>query len=380
MSPVPDAMHPRRDIGLVVNPCAGAGGPAGVHGTDTPAQQAAARALGYVSAAPQRAVRALRELQPQSRWLRVWTGPGELGQDAAAALFPDVQVCAAGAVAAAGERTRRTVAQILGRGVELLLFVGGDGTARDVLAAARGTVPVIGIPCGASMQSGVFAAAPEAAGQLALAWLRGECRVLREQEVLGRAGLAPGAADMTPLAYGRLRMPYDRELCPGPKVVAPPPAAERDAVVAAVVDMLRGDDCVVLGPGSTKLAALATLGLAGSLPGVDIVRRGRLLASDAGETQLLGVLDHHGAARLIVTPLGGQGFLFGRGNQPLSARVIRSVGVENVTVIATPAKLHGLGGRPLRMDLDDADLPRHFPLNLRVITGPGRHVLYPFAP
>lgn len=373
-------LQSRRDIGLIVNPRAGPGGPAGVKGTDTPEQQTAARSLGLESAALARATRALRELQPLARFLRFTSAPGALGQDALGATRGDMHVCNLPADLQGGEVTRRCVTQMLGRGIELLLFAGGDGTARDVLAAARDRVPVIGIPAGATMQSGVFAATPEAAGRLALAWLRGECRALREQDVLGRGGLAPGATSMAPMAYGRLKVPYDRDLVPGPKVAVAAPAAEVDAVVQATLPLLEGGDCVVLGPGSTKMAVLARLGLAGCLPGVDVVQRGRVLATDVGESQLWQLLARHDRARIVVTPVGGQGFLFGRGNQPLSARVIRAVGVDNVTVISIPAKLQGLAGRPLRMDLDDAELPRHFPLTMRVLTAPDTFVLHPLAP
>ncbi len=373
-------MESRRDVGLIVNPLSGPGGPAGMRGTDTPEQQAAARALGIESAAATRAVRALRELAPLARFLRFWTGPGTLGQDVLGTTFPDVQVCALPADAVGAAATRHCITRMLGRGIELLLFAGGDGTARDVLAALRGPVPVIGIPAGATMQSGVFGATPETAGRLALAWLRGECRAIREQDVQGRGGLAPGAADMAPMAYGRLRVPHDRDLLPGPKVATPHAPAQLEAVVEAVLPLVSGPDCVVFGPGSIKMAVLGRLGIGGCLPGVDVVQHGRLLATDVSELQLLKLLPHHEQKRIVLTPVGGQGFLFGRGNQPLSARVIRAVGVENVTVISTPAKLHALSGRPLRVDLDDGELLRHFPLNIRVVTGPGEFQLHPLAP
>jgi predicted polyphosphate/ATP-dependent NAD kinase len=229
------------------------------------------------------------------------------------------------------------------------------------------------------MQSGVCAATPEAAGILALAFLRGECRALRDQEVLGRGGLAPGATRIEPIAYGQLRVPYDRDLIPGPKVSAPADAVQMEQVVGAALALMDPDTCILFGPGSTKLAALARQGLAGTLVGVDVILRGKLIAADASEPQLARLLAHHKKARIIITPVGGQGFLFGRGNQPLSARVIRAVGVENISVISTLAKLQGLGGRPLLIDLDDADLLRHFPLNVRVLTGPGETVLHPLA-
>ena len=315
-----------------------------------------------------------------ARFLRISTGPGAMGQTPLAENFSDVQVCAGPEVSApSAAATRSCVKQMLGRGIELLLFAGGDGTARDILASARDRLPVIGIPGGANMQSGVLAATPEAAGMLALAFLRGECRTVREQEVLGRGGLAPGATHIEPMAYGRLRVPYDRDLMPGPKISVPADAVQLEQVVAAALALMDSDTCIVFGPGSTKLAVLARLGLAGTLLGVDVILRGKLIASDVSEPQLARLLEHHARTRIIITPVGGQGFLFGRGNQPLSARVIRAVGVEYVSVIATPAKLHGLGGRPLRIDLDDAELLRHFPLNIRVLTGPGEFQLHPLA-
>ena len=373
-------MQTRRDIGVIVNPCAGPGGPAGVNGTDSPEQQATARELGIESRALARSRRALQALLPMARFLRISAGPGAMGQHAVAENFPDAQLCT-GVQAAelSAVATRHCVQQMLGRGIELLLFAGGDGTARDILAVARDRLPIIGIPCGANMQSGVFAATPEAAGKLALAHLRAECRAVREQEVLGRGGLAPGATRIEPMAYGRLRVPYDRDLVPGPKIAVAVDAAQLDRVVAATLPLMDPDTCILFGPGSTKMAVLARMGLAGTLVGVDVILRGKLIATDASEPQLVRMLQHHGRARIIITPVGGQGFLFGRGNQPLSERVIRAVGVENISVISTPAKLQGLGGRPLRIDLDDADLARHFPLNVRVITGPDEFVLHALA-
>jgi len=373
-------MQTRRDIGLIVNPCAGPGGPAGLRGTDAPEQLAAARELGIESRALVRTRQALQALLPMARFLRISTGPGDLGQTALADNFPDAQLCSGPEAAAqTAAATRHCVKQMLGRGIELLLFAGGDGTARDILAVARERLPVIGIPCGATMQSGVFAATPAAAGMLALAFLRGECRALRDQDVLGRGGLAPGATRIEPIAYGRLRVPYDRDLVPGPKLSAPADAAQLEQVVAAALALMDSDTCILFGPGSTKLAVLARIGLAGTLVGVDVILRGKLIAADVNEPQLARLLQHHDKARIIITPVGGQGFLFGRGNQPLSARVIRAVGVENISVISTAAKLQALGGRPLRVDLDDADLLRRFPLNVRVVTGSGESLLQPLA-
>jgi predicted polyphosphate/ATP-dependent NAD kinase len=371
-------MQSRHEIGLIVNPVAGLGGRAGVKGTDTPEQLAAARALGIAPAAADRARRALQALLPLAPRLRIHCGAGPLGRDAAVPRFEDLVVCESGAETGAAAM-RQCAARIAARGVKLLLFAGGDGTARDVLAEVRDRVPVIGIPCGVWMQSGVFAATPEAAGMLAAAFLRGECRAVREQEVLGRGGMAPGATQIAPMAYGRMRVPYDRDLVPGPKVCVPPDAAQLERVVEGGLQGLDPETFMLLGPGSTKMAILARLGVSGSLPGVDVVQRGKLIARDADEAQLLRVAGRAGRCRILVSPVGGQGFLFGRGNQVLSADVIRAVGPENVLIVSTPAKLQALSGRPLRIDLDDAELVRHFPLHARVLTGPGESVLHPVA-
>jgi predicted polyphosphate/ATP-dependent NAD kinase len=375
------AVQARREIGLIVNPVAGMGGRAGVKGSDTPEQLAAARALGIDSIARERTRRALQALLPLARRLRVHCGAGEPGRDLAAEYFEDLVPCEAGGnLAPADMPSRRCAARMMSRGVDLVLFAGGDGTARDLLPEVRDRVPVIGIPSGVNMQSGVFAATPEAAGMLALSFLRGECRAIRDQEVLGRGGLAPGSTQIAPLSYGRLRVPYDREFIPGPKVPSLPDPAQLQRVIEAAQELVEPGVPALFGPGGTKLAILERFGLTGSLLGVDVVQRGKLVARDADEVQLLRIVEHAGRARIVISPVGGQGFLFGRGNQPLSPRVIRAVGVGNITVVSTRAKLQALAGRPLRNDLDDPDVARLFPLNVRVVTGPAETVLVPLVP
>jgi predicted polyphosphate/ATP-dependent NAD kinase len=79
---------------------------------------------------------------------------------------------------------------------------------------------------------------------------------------------------------------------------------------------------------------------------------------------------------VIVTPVGGQGFLFGRGNQQLSAHVLGQIGSENVVVLATESKLAALGGRPLLVDTGDPAVDAALAGYVRVVAGYDREVVY----
>lgn len=369
-------------VGLIVNPIAGMGGRVGLKGTDGEAALARARRLDAPQEAPARAVQALQVLASAPGDVRILTCPAAMGEDEArdAGLPPSVIVDPPAGPTTAAD-TRRAAREMARRGVDLLLFAGGDGTARDILDAAADTVTVLGIPAGVKIHSAVFGSTPREAGRAALAFLRagadaGATRLAEVMDVdedAARRGIA--AARL----HGYLRVPDDTARLQAAKDggVESGEGAVR-ALAAAVAAIMQPGITYVMGPGSTIAAVMDELGLEGTLLGVDVVRDGRLLASDAGERQILDLVD--GAdARIVVTVIGGQGHILGRGNQQISPRVVRAVGLDNIIVAATRDKLASIRGRPLRVDTGDPALDSDLAGHTRVLTAPGQYAIHPIS-
>lgn len=368
-------------VGLIVNPVAGLGGSVGLKGTDGRAVAERALALGAVPRAPGRAAVALEALARSALDVELLTCSGPMGEDSAreAGVGATIVYRARTADTSAAD-TRAAAREMVRRDVALLLFAGGDGTARDIAAAIDEDVPALGIPAGVKIHSSVFAINPRAAGELAVAFLRSGGGDLRDAEVMDVDETAYRRGRLSTRLVGYLRVPVDRSLVQATKVRSSADRAALDALARAVIATLEPGTLYVVGPGTTTRHVLAAMGLRSTLLGVDALLDGRIAAEDVGEAALLRLLGEHPAARIIVTPIGGQGYLFGRGNQQISAAVLRAVGIEHVTVVATPAKLAALGGRPFLVDTDDDSINAAFGGSIAVLTGVARRAVYPVAP
>jgi predicted polyphosphate/ATP-dependent NAD kinase len=348
-----------RRLGLIVNPIAGLGGRVGLKGTDGVDVQRRALELGAIAGAPSRADRALVRLAPRRSVLHVLTAPGPMGADLAAARRLDLQVVGEAVETTTSRETRRAARAMEREGVDLLLFAGGDGTARDILEAIGDRVPVLGIPAGVKMRSGVFAASPEAAAEAALRYLeRPSESALRDGEV---ADLEEDELEDDRVAgrlYGTLRVPigHGRVLSAKSSSLATSPAALA-AVCAELAGEMRRGGLFILGPGTTTAKILELLELDGTLLGVDVVLDGALLVRDASEQDLLAVTRER-PATIVVGIVGGQGSLFGRGNQQISAEVIRRAGPDAIVIVAGLDKLQALEPACLHVDTGDPELDR----------------------
>ena len=364
-------------LGLIVNPVAGMGGRVGLKGSDGKETLRRAVELGAVRLSPGRAVEALRRVARIREEVEVITYPGEMGEDEAreAGLQPTV----IGSISE-GSTTRedtieaaRTMAEM---GVDLILFAGGDGTARDLVEAVDGEVPVLGIPAGVKIHSGVFAINPGEAGELAALYLEDGSVNLRELEVMDIDEEAFRDDRLSARLYGYLKVPYVEAMVQNTKSgSAATDEFSLEGIAADIVDGMEKDVLYVLGPGTTIRPIAERLGLDKTLLGVDVVLNGELVAADANEERLLELVEGL-ETRIIVTVIGGQGFVFGRGNQQISPQVIRSVGVGNVTIVATPSKLAALQGRPLLVDTGDPELDETLSGYAKVVTEYGRRVVY----
>lgn len=368
-----------RTLGLIVNPIAGMGGRVGLKGTDGPDMAARAAALGAVPHAATRAAQALAIIaQAKIPDLELVTAPQRMGEEIARAGGWNPRVVGgpiAGETTAAD--TERAAAAMAACGVDLLLFAGGDGTARNICHAIGCSIPAIGIPSGVKMHSAVFATGASAAGAVAVRALTAESAATQEAEVMDIDEDAFRRGIVSAKLYGVLRVPVARGLVQSLKSGSSGgETAELAAIAADVVRQMPDDRVSIIGPGSTTRAILDQMGLASTLLGVDVVYRGDLLRQDATERDLLTYLSQT-PGQIIVTPIGGQGYLFGRGNQQISAEVLRGVGLENIVVVATPGKLASLGGQPLRVDTGDDALDALLRGYRRVITGFGMETIYP---
>jgi predicted polyphosphate/ATP-dependent NAD kinase len=394
----------RRKLGVIVNPVAGVGGRVGLKGSDGAEVLRKALELGAAREAPRRAQLALERLSRLDDEIEILAGPGEMGADEAraAGLEPTVvgslagrrtwleverarghDESALGAAAAFAATTpadtEETARALEAAGVDLVLFAGGDGTARNIYHAIGDRVPVIGIPAGVKIHSAVYATTPAAAGDLVALFLhdRPAAVHLRECEVMDIDEAAFRENRVSAHLYGFMRVPVARGLVQSAKAggVAGEQSALHDVAMDVIQHMQPGE-LQIVGPGTTTRTILDRLELPSTLLGVDAVADGELVAADATEADLLALLQRHDRARIIVTVIGGQGHVFGRGNQQISPAVIRRVGRERILVIATQTKLLSLGGRPLLVDTGDPELDVALCGYVKVTTGLGERTMY----
>lgn len=363
-------------IGLIVNPIAGLGGAAGLKGTDGADTPARALARGAEPVAGRRAAEALRTATSEpAAPFQILTVAGEMGADAAraAGLEPEVLALRLGTPTTAGE-TAHTARALMDAGVDLVVFAGGDGTARDVVSVTGETIPVLGIPTGVKMHSAVFATGPASAGRLIAALASGDgARIAftpREVMDIDEAALRAGIVSASLHGYGLV--PVEQRMMQPAKGAAPrSDEAAVEAAAVAVARDLRPGVSYVVGPGRTAKHVLAALGLhPASLLGVDVVRDGALIGTDLSRREVAETVGA-GPVAIVVGVVGGQGFLVGRGNQQIGPDILRRAGRDGITVLAGRGKLAALARRELLVDTGDPAVDALLAGYLRVLTGPG---------
>lgn len=351
-----------RTIGLIVNPIAGIGARVGFNGSDGILAEKASQ-LGEKSTAPQRTVEALREIAHViTKDVSILTYPSEMGQDEAIKSGINPRVIGTISIGhTTKDDTKRAATEMIDEGVELIIFSGGDGTARDIMEVADENVPVLGIPAGVKMHSGVFAINPRLAGRSLIKFLSNQT-LIRLEEILDYD--ADGRLNL----YGYMKVPYEEALIQGSKDFSSSAEDDEDWVMSGVIDEISNDCAYIVGPGRTAKAFMKSLNLPYTLLGVDVVKNKRLLIRGSDENQLFNFVNLFNS-KIILGIVGGQGFLLGRGNQQLSPRVIRKVGKENLIVVATERKIASLKGRPLLVDSGDQELDNSLVGYIKVNTG-----------
>lgn len=360
---------PPRRVGLLVNPVAGLGGPAGLSGSDGAEIQAEALRRGSLPRSADRVGRMLRELSRRGVQIRLLVPAGQMGEDAAmlAGWIPDTVIPARATGTTAADTTAAASA-LVAAGVDVLVFAGGDGTARDVMNGIDADTVVLGIPAGVKMHSGVFARSPEAAAGILADSIRGSGRtsiaeVVDIDEDARRSGVLGSRL------FGRVNVLGTSSQMQGGKIGSQ--AAPRDVLggIASEVNQ-RIDPCamVLLGPGTTVASVARAWDVDSTLLGIDVMHGGKIIASNCSAAELHFVTKGY-PLQAVIAPIGGQGFLLGRGNQQLDETLLARLSRDQLIVVCTPEKLGSLAGGPFWIDTPDPELSRSLAGPRRVIIG-----------
>lgn len=367
-------------LGLVINPIAGIGGSVALKGSDGEGIAEQALALGATAKSNARALLALEILLPYKDNIVIYTAAADMGEHTAKALgFNTVVVHELSGATTTSLDTEQAVTTLISHDIDLLLFAGGDGTARNVCHIVEDKFPVLGIPAGCKIHSGVYAITPKAAGRVVELMITNQLVSLTDADVMDIDESLFRQGVVKAKRFGEMQVPSELRYIQAVKSGG----KESDELVlqdiAADVIAKMDDELFIIGSGSTTAFVMEELGLDNTLLGVDAICQQTLMASDLTETQLWQLIQSYqaGQVKLLITLIGGQGHIFGRGNQQLSPRIIRAIGKENIIIIATKTKLNALEARPLIVDTGDSKLDLELSGYLAVTTGYNDQVLYP---
>ena len=368
-------------LGLIINPVAGIGGRVALKGSDGEEIQQLAMQRGAIPLAESRMQQALQMLIEYKNEIHIYTAANEMGETLCKSLgFQTTVVNPVNAIHTSPGDTEKTVQKCLEQGVDLLLFAGGDGTARNiyhVLENIKSAPPVIGVPAGCKIHSSVYALTPTHAGELLGLIIKGRALSLSEASVMDIDEDEFREDRVKAKLHGYLNVPAENQFMQSMKQggISQKEIALQD-IAAYVVETMEDDRLYLIGSGTTPKAILDELQLPDTLLGIDAVKNNQLVASDVNEQQILQLLEINKQVTLIITIIGGQGHVFGRGNQQISPEVIRQIGLENIVIISTPEKIHSLNGQPMRVDTGDENLNKSLYGMVPVITGYDEKTLY----
>jgi predicted polyphosphate/ATP-dependent NAD kinase len=365
-------------LGLVINPFAGIGGRVGLKGSDGEQIRARALELGAQQLAMQKTNNCLVQCLDLLANCQIYTVAGDMGETVCQQLGLEYQVVFHPQHPSTDEDTKMAVAKLQQLSLDLLLFAGGDGTARNIFEVYDEHQVVLGIPAGVKIHSGVYAISAEAAGLLTKQLIQGEMLSLVSADVVDIDEQAFREGIVKAKKYGYLQIPaslqYMQAVKNGNQEVE---ELVLQDIAAEIIESMDDDTYYVIGSGTTCAEIMHQLNLDNTLLGTDIIYQQQLVKSDAVEKDLLELLARKTKVQIILTVIGGQGHVLGRGNHQISPEVIRSCGWNNIQLIATKTKLEGLAGRPLMVDTGDLTLDHELAGTKKVTTGYRDYVLYP---
>ena len=386
--------HASLRIGLLLNPLAGIGGAVGLKGSDGIELQALAKQRSGTPQAAKRTQVFLQQLNTllgsQSEQIQWFTWAEEMGAAALALAGLDAQVLGRSEGPSSGHDSQVAASTLSAEGIDLLIFAGGDGTARDVLLGVNAQTTVLGLPCGVKMHSGVFAISPAAAAEVVAALAVGGLVGRMAREVRDYVPINKSKDDdslQAPRAvgtqhFGDLWVPESSGFLQQMKIGG---MEDESLVVAEITNYMLdefGADqerAYIFGPGSTCLSIKQAFGIEGTLLGCDVLLPGGDILLDQTAADLLA-LSQTQRLHLIMSFTRNQGFLFGRGNQQITAELIRQLsGPDDITIVGSRTKLASLDSRALLVDTGDAELDQELSRVYPILTGYDEFLLYRVA-
>ncbi len=358
-----------KKLGVIVNPIAGMGGRVGLKGSDGEEILRKAIELGAKPESPNRATEALKIISQIKDQIEAITYPKEMGEyELVKAGFTPKVIGNANSEKTTPQDTIMASKAMIEEGVDLLIFAGGDGTARNIYSVVQDSLVTLGIPAGVKIHSGVFAINPISAGTAALQYLQNNKPQIKEAEVMDLDEDEYRNGRVSARLFGFMKIPHNEHFVQNVKARSKTEDASLDSIGSDIIENMEDDVYYIIGPGTTTRRIMEMLDLKNTLIGVDIIRNKKLVANDVTETDLWNIVNGN-KARIIVTIIGGQGHLLGRGNQQISPRVIRSVGNDGITIVATKEKLLSIKDRVLLVDTGDIDLDSELTGFKKVIVG-----------
>ena len=360
-------------VGFLVNPIAGMGGAVGLKGTDGRKTLRDAVRKGAKPVSLERGLSFLEEVQRRGQGIEFLTAPRNMGASLANQLKLEHELVGRIRKTTTSDDSIRIARLMRRKRVDLIVFCGGDGTARDVLEGVGHEAPTLGVPAGVKIYSSVFAINPAAAAESTVAFLEGQIP-MRLGEVVDVDEIAFRKNRLSVKLFGYLTTPDSGPLMQASKsATGLSEDSELEAIAEYFIEKINPGITYVLGPGSTIERIAKRLGVNKSLLGVDVVKGdGTAMRLDVDEATLMALISKaspKSSTKIIVSPIGGQGFLFGRGNQQISPQVIRRVGVENIIVVGSRSKIEALHPRRLLTDSGNDEIDQQLRGYLRVITG-----------
>lgn len=364
-----------KKLGLIINPIAGMGGSVGLKGTDGVLEKALE--LGAVPQAPFRTEKALEILFDIKENMEILTCTGAMGEDTAKKFGFNTRVVYWLKESKTGSvDTVEAATAMLNESADLILFAGGDGTARDIYRAIKDKVVVIGIPAGVKIHSPVYAINPSKAGELAKLFIMEKVTATQESEVLDIDEEAYRRGKVITSLYGYLKVPYERKYIQNRKAGTPISEKTGQHLISLdIIDNMQYGIYYIIGPGTTTRPIMDNLNLPNTLLGVDVILNKKLFMNDAAEKQLLEIINEKNC-RIVITPIGGQGYLFGRGNQQISKNVLSKLKKNNLIVVSTKQKISELHGNPFLIDTGDSYIDKKFNGYIKVVTGFKEAMMY----